>query len=196
MHLVCYLYVCTQIEGLNNDHVRYLFEIGESSECLRLANITLKAVNEGTLLHARLQNSLFGLYFSQNDLRQARPCLEGALRVMREHLGDRSEEYIGMTSNFGNLLAAEGRNEAAIVQFLQAESLRTQLNYPQNMGLAFLQLGVGRAELQRGNIVEAERRFKAAEDIVQKVHGDRGLYMQEYVTPKPSGWNFLADSPL
>lgn len=156
---------------------RYLFEIGEHSESLRLSNVALKTTEKGTLIHAQLENSLYGLYSFQNDLGRARPLLESAYAFMKNHLGEDSAEYI--SPNMGNLLAAEGQTEAALEMFLIVEKRRNEIKKPQNIGLAFLNLGIGRAQMVMRNLEEAERRFKAAFKVVREEHGEKGQFMQE-----------------
>lgn len=163
---------------------RFLFEMGEHSECLRVSNIALKAVEKETYLHGHLHNSLYSIYWSQNKLPIARSHLEVALKVMKSHISETSEEYIGIVSNFGNLLSSEGQSEAAVEKYLHVERVRKEFNHPMNIGQAFIHLGIGRAELQNGNNEEARRRFNSAMEVVIKEHGENGQYMQELVTPK------------
>jgi tetratricopeptide (TPR) repeat protein len=83
--------------------------------------------------------------------------------------------------NEGNLQSAEGKTDAALAAFSKAEQYRKQHNHPQNIGQAFLHLGIGRLELQKGILEEAENKFLKASEIVVKHHGTEGQYMQEYV---------------
>jgi len=108
------------------------------------------------------------MYWFQNNLGRARTHLEVALDAMKGDLDEESEEYIGVIANLGNLLAAENQNEEALVVFRKVEKIREQNNYPQNIGLAFLHLGIGRVELQNGNLEEAEQRFMKASEVVKK----------------------------
>jgi tetratricopeptide (TPR) repeat protein len=165
----------------NIDKFRYLFETGEFSECVRISNIALKATKRDTILHAHLQNSLAVTSFGQNDLRQARSHWEVALRIMKDRTGGKSEYYIGLLSNWGNMLAAEQQNQEAINIYLEAERAREELDLPKTMALAYINLGIGRMELLENNMEVAQKRFKAARNVVEKHHGARGQCMQEYV---------------
>jgi tetratricopeptide (TPR) repeat protein len=121
------------------------------------------------------------MYWSENNLGRARIHLDVALHAMKEKIDEVSEEYIGIMGNEGNLLTAEGKTDAALAAFSKAEQYRKQHNHPQNLGQAFLHLGIGRLELQKENFEEAEKRFLKASEIVVEHHGSDGPYMQEYV---------------
>ncbi|KAL5331384.1 hypothetical protein ACEPPN_000914 [Leptodophora sp. 'Broadleaf-Isolate-01'] len=140
----------------------YLHEIGESSECLRITNIALTAVEKNSQLHSSLENSLKATYQFQNKLALARKHSLLSLKIMKEHVGDNSEFYTVMRANHANLLFSEGRNEESLQTLLGIEKTR-----------------ISRAELFKGNAAEAKRTAIEAQEVVIDIHRERGQYMED-----------------
>jgi hypothetical protein len=63
-----------------------------TSEALRIANITLKVVEKGTYLYGHLNNAMYSMYWSENNLGRARIHLDVALHAMKEKINEVSEE--------------------------------------------------------------------------------------------------------
>lgn len=98
---------------------------------------------------------------------------------MRAHRDATSEEYLGILSNKANLLASNEEDEEALRLYLQVEETRKRLGHPENIALAFINLGIGRLRCKMNDFNDAAARFEMARQIVQGEHGDRGKYMQQ-----------------
>lgn len=174
----CAWYIAHITFQLIANFVRYLHEIREIKECLRISTIALRAC-PANMVYAHLHNSIGALQWIQNNLREARVHFELALPIMKDNLGFEDEEYIGVLANVGSALASECRDEDSLVAYREVERVRTLKRLPKNIGLAFLHLGVGRIELRMGNMPAARERFRNAEEVIRKQHGPQGLYMAE-----------------
>ncbi|EFX06572.1 tpr repeat-containing protein [Grosmannia clavigera kw1407] len=157
----------------------YLVESGQDSECQRLSEIALKAVGPNTYRYAHLNNSLFAMSWFQNDLKSAFKYCGIAASSMKAHRPETSEEYLGILSNKASLLASDGKDTEALKLYLEVEETRKRYNYPQNIALAFINLGIGRLKSKMGEFDDAATRLEAARSIVQHEHGPHGKYMQQ-----------------
>jgi tetratricopeptide (TPR) repeat protein len=119
-------------------------------------------------------------YLWQNNLALARKHCIAAKEIMKRHLDERSELYVAIIANWGNVLFAEGRNEECLEFLKYVEKVHQEQKHPEKMNVAFLNLGFSRAELFKGNTDEAEKRADTALRVVREKHGERGKYMEEY----------------
>lgn len=131
------------------------------------------------MIYAHLHNSIGSIQFFRNNLREARVSYEYVLPIYKDKLGPEAEEYIGAVSNMANLLAAECLDDESRVLYAEVERVHLAQNFPPNLGLAFLHLGVGRLALNKRQFESAKGRFLKAKDVVKGKHGPEGLYMAE-----------------
>jgi tetratricopeptide (TPR) repeat protein len=152
-----------------NNYFRYLFEISDYDECLNIIQIACTASSDHTSkTYAHLLNTRATAYYELNRLGLSRQAIETALSIRQQILPENHLEIAISLANLGNVEAAEGNLDGALVLFKQVAAICEHIGDPAAtmLGLNYLQLG--RVFFQKGDYKEAYELYQRSEGIFNK----------------------------
>jgi tetratricopeptide (TPR) repeat protein len=159
---------------------RYLSELNELQECLRIIDIAVAACPEpNSLLYAHLCNCAQVCTFQLPNLPLCHRWTEVGDRIRHRLLPPDSWERTNCDHNDGNLATAEGRLDEALVLYKKAEHTRLQAGTSAAMAIVLSHLCIGRVLFYQGMYADAMARYDKAEALIVPLHGLNGPFMAE-----------------
>jgi tetratricopeptide (TPR) repeat protein len=162
--------------GVSNENtIRYLFELTDFDEALRIVGIASSACKDKkSILYAHHRNTAGSCYYEMNQLIPCRNDYTLTLEIRRSKLSGDDPEMASILANMGNLEYADGNLDEALVYYNQAMEIRTRLGDIAANRLALSYLQIGRVHLQRKMVDEALIMFAKSEALfVRTVGGSR-----------------------
>lgn len=164
-------------EDVLTKYARYLFEIADYDECLNIIQIGCTASEDhSSTTYAHLLNTRASTYYELNRLGPSRQAIEAALAIRQQVLPENDPEVAISLANLGNVEAAEGNLDDALLLFQEAAAIRESIgdSAATMLGLNYLQLG--RVFFQKGDHQHAYDLYQRSEGIFNKRVGRNRSY--------------------
>ena len=165
------------------DHVlRYLYEIADYDECLNIVEIGCLACDDKeSLTYAHLLNTQGSAWYELNKLKLCRDAFEAAIAIREKLLSEDDPEVTISFANLGNVEAAEGNLDEALMWFGKAANIRERVGDKAATLLGLNYLQIGRAYFQKGrsDYSRAYDFYQRAEGIFNKRTGRNRNYVAD-----------------
>jgi tetratricopeptide (TPR) repeat protein len=155
----------------------YLFEIADYDECLSIIQIACTASRDHTsTTYAHLLNTRASAYYELNRIGPSREAIEAAIDIRRQVLPENDPEIAISLANLGNVEAAEGNLDDALVLFEQAAAIHERAGDSAATMLSLNYLQLGRVFSQKGDYGRAYELYQQSEGIFNKRVGRNRNY--------------------
>lgn len=154
--------------------IRYLYEVSDYSECLRICDVGCSAsVSKRSIPYAHLLNTIGVIQYELNNSKASRKAFETALNIRLEIFGAKHLEVATVLANIGNVESAKGNYDEAQDLFERAAVIREQAGGPleelEMLALTFMQLG--RVAALRGDYDHACKMYQKSEAYLLRKPG-------------------------
>src|SRR4051812_4101469 len=93
-----------QRKGPANILFRYLYEVSDYAECLKICDVGCSAsANKRSVPYAHLLNTIGAIQYEMNNLKASRKAYETALNIRLELFGAKDLEVATILANIGNV---------------------------------------------------------------------------------------------
>ena len=171
-----------------NDAVRYMWEIGQLNEALKLLEcietVCSKSSSLESLEVARIYVNRGSVLSTLNRYDEAGELFDKALQIRSKLLKENDPLLANSYMQMGNYLTSRGRFEEAVKSHLRVIDIRTRtLETPVGI-MTISYFNLCRSLLMGNRLDEAEVYLKKAEDLEPTMkERERFQYMSEWVSP-------------
>jgi tetratricopeptide (TPR) repeat protein len=160
--------------------IRFLYEVADFDESLRIADIGASACEDKeSLQYAHFCNTRGACYYDLNELKPCREGFETALAIREEKLPKDHKEFAISLANCGNLESAESQFDEALDLFQRAATIRERLGDESAVRLAVNYLCIGRVYHLTSKPDDALMMFQRAESLYIRIDPRNKHYLAQ-----------------
>jgi tetratricopeptide (TPR) repeat protein len=161
---------------------RYLYEIGEFDDALKLLDMAYTVCpDKTTLVYAHLCNSAAAILFELNDLKKCKEMDDKAFAIRSTLLPEDDLDLAACFHNLGLLEGAQGRQDESMALIARAERARVKAGEEAIISLGLGHLIYGRAHFFKSQFQEARARYDEAGKIFARTLGPKSQFSAQLV---------------